>query len=229
MGPEPNMRGGQAESDPGGGEHEDRARHHLEFATTVLLTIAAVATAWATYQSARWHGQQSLAQSSSIASRIESTRAADVANLQASVDIATFVQWIDARAGGDKALAAYYRHLFRGEFNRAVKAWLATHPDRNPAAPATPFAMSAYQLASGQKADRLLARSATLSQAVKNDIQRADEYQLAVVLFAVALFFAGISTRVGSFATRALVLGLGYLLFAGAVIWVATFPVTVAL
>ena len=35
---------------------EGRFDRHFELAATVLLAIAAVATAWASYQSARWHG-----------------------------------------------------------------------------------------------------------------------------------------------------------------------------
>jgi hypothetical protein len=59
-------------------------------------------------------------------------------------------------------------------------------------------------------------------------IQRADNYALAGVLFAASLFFAGISTRLGSPRTRMVVLGLGYALFLGSVIWIATFPVSLS-
>jgi hypothetical protein len=58
--------------------------------------------------------------------------------------------------------------------------------------------------------------------------QRSDNYVLAVVLFAAALFFAGISTKLREPAQRVAVLSLGYLLFAGAAVWVATFPVTIS-
>jgi hypothetical protein len=48
---------------------------------------------------------------------------------------------------------------------------------------------------------------------------------LAVVLFASALFFAGLSTKLQTPRTRGVVLGLGCLLFLGTVIWIATLPV----
>ena len=60
-------------------------------------------------------------------------------------------------------------------------------------------------------------------------IQRADNYALAGVLFAVSLFFAGISTRLHSPTPAMVVLGLGYALFLGSVIWIATFPVSVSI
>ena len=55
--------------------------------------------------------------------------------------------------------------------------------------------------------------------------RNADDYLLAVVLFASALFFAGISTKVRSSRQREALLGLGCVIFLAAVIWVATIPV----
>jgi hypothetical protein len=49
------------------------------------------------------------------------------------------------------------------------------------------------------------------------------------VLFASSLFFAGISTRLRSQTTRTVILGLGCVLFLGAVAWIATFPVSLSL
>ena len=51
---------------------------------------------------------------------------------------------------------------------------------------------------------------------------------LCVVLLASALFFAGISTRLRSLRSEAAILGLGWLLLLGTVIWMATFPASLA-
>jgi hypothetical protein len=48
---------------------------------------------------------------------------------------------------------------------------------------------------------------------------------LAVVLFATSLFFAGISNKLQTVASRELTLGLGCVLFLGTLIWLATLPV----
>jgi len=200
----------------------------IELATTILLTFAAVATAWSTYQSARWHGKQALAQSASIAARVESTRQANVANRQAQVDIALFTQWVDAYAGGDKRLATFYRERFRPRFKPAFEAWVALRPLRNPKAPSSPFDMPQYKLAASAEADRLDEVAAEASQNVKTHIQRADNYTLAVVLFAVSLFCAGISSKLGSRSSRLAILVLGWAVFAGALVWIAMSPVTVS-
>jgi hypothetical protein len=202
---------------------------HFELAATVLLAIAAVATAWAAYQSARWHGEQARAQSASIAARVESTRTANVANRQAQIDVALFTQWVDAYARNETELAGFYRKRFRAEFKPAFGAWVATRPLTNRSAPLSPFAMPQYKLAANTQADRLEAQAADFSASVGRFIQRADNYSLAVVLFAASLFFAGISTRLRSPTPRMVVLGLGYALFLGSLIWIATFPVSLSL
>jgi hypothetical protein len=208
--------------DPGQGRFDRR----FELAATVLLAIAAVATAWAAYQSARWHSEQARGQSASIAARVESTRAANVANRQGQIDVALFTQWVDAYARDEDELADFYRKRFRAEFEPAFEAWVATRPLKNPAAPLSPFALPQYKLAATGQADRLEAQAAASSESVGQFIQRADNYSLAVVMFAAALFFAGISTRLQSRTPRTVVLGLGYALFLGSVIWIATFPVS---
>ena len=63
----------------------------LELYATILLAMAAVATAWASYQSSRWHGKQAQAQSASIASK-----AAVVAIRQVQIEVGIFTQWVDA-------------------------------------------------------------------------------------------------------------------------------------
>lgn len=210
----------------------DAARSHFdrrfEFAATVLLAVAAVATAWASYQSARWHGEQARAQSASIAARVESTRAANLANRQTEIDVALFTQWVDAYANDETELAAFYRKRFRVEFRPAFEAWVATRPRKNPDAPLSPFALPQYKLSATATADRLEAKAAAASLRAGNFIQRADNNALVVVLFAAALFFAGISTRLRSRTTRLVILGLGYAMFLGSVIWIATFPISLS-
>ncbi len=207
---------------------QGRFDRRFELAATVLLAVAAVATAWAAYQSARWHSEHAKGQSASIAARVESTRTADVANRQAQIDVALFTQWVDAYAREETELAGFYRKRFRSEFRPAFEAWVATRPRKNPGAPLSPFAMPQYDLAATAKANRLEGQAAASSEDVGRFIQRADNYSLAVVLFAASLFFAGISTRLRSPSTRMVVLGLGYAVFVGGVIWIATFPVSLS-
>ena len=95
-------------------------------------------------------------------------------------------------------LADFYFKRFRQEFRPAVNAWVATRPLKNPNAPPTPFAMPQYRLEARAEADRLEAEAEAFAAQVRRNIQRASNYVLGVVLFASALFFAGMSTKLTS-------------------------------
>jgi len=140
----------------------------------------------------------------------------------------TFTQWVDAYARDETELVDFYFARFRAEFKPAVSAWLATRPLRNPDAPLTPFAMPQYRLAAEQEAARLDAEAEVSSATVRKNIQHASNYVLGVVLFAVSLFFAGMSTRLHSPGLRKVLLAVGCTVFVGALIWIATFPISVA-
>jgi len=207
---------------------DERVAYWLELVSTVLLALATVATAWAGYQSSRWHGEQAKAQAGATAARIESARASGVANRDAEIDLELFIQWVDARAQRDRRLEAFYERRYRDEFVPAFRAWLATRPFTNRAAPLSPFAMPEYRRAAADEVDRLEARATASADEAREDIERADRYVLAVVLFASSLFFAGISTRLRTRWGEAAILGLGCLLFAATLTWLATFPVSLA-
>ena len=197
-----------------------------EVVVTVLLVVAALGTSWSSYQATRWNGEQAKAASRTNAIRIEAARAQGLGQAQTQVDVATFIAWADASRSHNKALAAFYVDRFRDEFRPAFDAWRATHPVGNPNAPPTPFAMPRYQLASQHEAARLDAASEASAAEVRTDIQRSSNYVLTVVLYAVVLFFAGVSTRITSRRMRWILIGAGCVVLLSAIAWIATFPVS---
>jgi Domain of unknown function (DUF4337) len=204
-------------------------RDWAELAAMLLLALAAVATAWSSYQATRWNGEQAKTSGRVNKTRIEAARASDLANAQKQVDVATFMQWVDAYARNETELVAFYRERFRDEFKPAFNAWLATRPLRTAGAPPTPFAMPQYRLAAEAEAGRLDQRAEELSAQVRRNIQRASNYVLGVVLFAVALFFAGMSTKLTAPGLSKAMLIVGYVVFVGTVVWIATSPVSVSI
>ena len=200
----------------------------LEVAATVLLAVAAVATAWSSYQATRWNGEQAKAAAGANASRISAARAQGLSEAQKQVDVATFTQWVNAYARDETELATFYFRRFRAEFKPAVDAWVASKPRKNPSAPLTPFAMPQYHLAAADEAARFDAKAEAGAAAARLDIQRASNYILGVVLCAVSLFFAGISTKLVSERLRLFTLSLGWIVFAGTLIWIASSPVSLS-
>ena len=203
--------------------------HWIDVLSTVLLALAAVATAWATYQAAHWRSEQALAGNRSTAARVEANRAGGIANRQIQVDVTTFTQWVDAFSTGRTKLATFYFRRFRPEFRPAVTAWVATKPLTNAKAPLTPFDMPQYTSAALAEADALERKGDVAALESQLNVARADRYTLCVVMFATALFFAGISTRMRTEVSRAIILGFGWTAFLGALVWMATFPVKLGL
>jgi hypothetical protein len=204
----------------------ERPSRRLELVATILLAAATVATAWSGYQASRWNGEQAKAFSRASALRIDSTKADSLANTQTQIDVATFTQWVDAVARDEAELAEFYARRFRPEFKPAVDAWQATKPLTNPNAPLTPFRMPQYQLAAREEAEQLEAEAEAMSAQGRTNVQRATNYVLGVVLFASALFFAGISTKLESARLRRVLLAMGVAVFVATVAWLATFPVS---
>lgn len=199
-----------------------------EVLSTILLGLAAVATAWSSYQATRWNGEQAKASSQTNAIRIQAARAQGLAESDTQIDVATFTQWVDAYAREDRELASFYFERFRTEFKPAVNAWIATRPLKNRNAPLTPFAMPNYRLAATADAKRLDVDAQASAAIVQRDIQRASNYVLGVVLFAVSLFFAGMSAKLQATRLRQITLALGWVVFLGTAIWIATSPVSVS-
>ena len=204
-------------------------RNVLEVVATVLLALAAVSTAWSGYQAARWNGEATKASSRVNALRIEAARSQGLAEGQTQVDIAMFFEWADADKTGDAELATFYEERFRPEFRPAFDAWLAAGPDGESDPPGTPFTLGEYQLAAADEAVELDAEAEATAAIVRRNVQRSTNYVLGVVLFSVALFFAGISTKVSGTASRSVLLACGCLVFLGAAVWIASSPISISI
>ena len=205
-----------------------RRRAGHEILVTVLLAVAAVATAWSSYQATRWNGEQAQASARTTAIRLRATRAAGRANAETEVDVATFIQWVNADRTGAADLASYYMGHFRPEFRSAFVAWQAeTTAFKALQAPPTPFAMPQYQVASQKDAQRLDYVAEDSATEVRIAVQRASNYVLTVVLYAVSFFFAGMSNHVTRRPLRIVMIAMACAVVLGTLAWTATFPVSI--
>ena len=209
-------------------EPVDEGRTWQELLVTVLLVVAALGTSWSSYQATRWNGEQAAAAGRTNAIRIEAARAQGLSQAQTQVDVATFIAWADADRSGEDEVADFFVERFRDEFGPAYEAWMATDPMTNSDAPPTPFAMDEYQVASRDEAARLDTAAEASAAEVRLDIQRSSNYVLTVVLYAVVLFFAGMSTRLKNPRLRWVMTLAGAAVLLAALGWIATFPVSLA-
>ena len=169
---------------------------------------------------------QAVQTSHATATRIAVNRASALANRQLQIDVATLIQWVNARQENRPALAAFYQARFRAGVQARVRRLAGNEAVHEQGGAADAVRDEAV---SPEGVDRKQAGSTwprpTDSQAAKDANQRADNYMLAVVLFATALFFAGISTKLDIPSMRWTLLALGWTVFLGTAIWLATLPV----
>ena len=131
-------------------------------------------------------------------------------------------------AAATTRVADFFVQRFRDEFRPAYDAWIATEPLTNSEAPPTPFAMDEYDVAARDAAKRLDATAEKSAAQVRLDIQRSSNYVLTVVLYAVVLFFAGMSTRLQNKRLRWVMTLTGLAVLIADLIWIATMPVSLA-
>ncbi len=200
-----------------------RRDRRVELIAAIMLSIATVVTAWSAYQATRWSGDQAEDYTSASATRTESVRASTEANRQILIDVATFLNWLDAEQSGDHALADDIHARMRKEFLPAFDAWLATAPAGS-IPDGTPFELPEYRLAAEERAKRLEAKAAALFEDGNESNEVGDDFVLAAVLFASVLFFSGLAGTFDSLRAQLFLLILGGVMLLVGTVIVVTLP-----
>lgn len=203
----------------------ERHEPALDIVIVFILAVASLATAWSGYQSTRWSGVQASAYVQASASRVESSKQYTYAHQLTVVDVSTFTGFVDARFGGDQALADYYVSHFRTDFKPAFDAWMATDPFNNPDAPANPFQMPEYALPQLKEADRLAAQADALFQQGQDANQTSDDYVLNTVFLAAVLFFTAFAPRMHWFPARLALVLFAIAIFSYGIFHLLTYPI----
>jgi hypothetical protein len=201
----------------------------IEFASVLLLALAAVAIAWCGYEAARWGGEQATDTATASSLRLESSRANATGGQLAQIDIAMFTQAVNAFAVGDDKLLAFYEDRLRDEFRPAYEEWRALMPGTNPDAPLSPFELDSYTVAELVKADELDAAAELKSADSREARKNANQYTIVAVLLTAVLFFAGISTRFASNRPKYVLLVLATVIFIAVTVILGVSPRSVSL
>jgi hypothetical protein len=104
----------------------------------------------------------------------------------------------------------------------AFAAWIDMDPLTNPDAPGTPFELAEYRVAKADEATAFELTAAVAALTGDEAGSTADQFLLAVVLYALALFQLGIQSRIGVFELRLALVTLAGAITVGTTIWVIT-------
>jgi hypothetical protein len=195
----------------------ERRQRVLDTMTAVILAVAAVATAWATFQASQWSGAQSDAVAASSTARTESIRYASAAEQTEQLDTALWLQWLDAVSSKDTRRAVFLRERFRPTLAAAHAEWVAkavvtpsgTITD---VPPGTPFSEPKYRIPAQAKADALSAEAEEDLARSQEDAETSTNFVTNALVLALVLFFAGIATKFRSpkIQTLLVVLAIGF-------------------
>jgi hypothetical protein len=183
---------GAPDQAPPGVSHSEK---RFEILATVMLAVAALATAWSGYQASLWDGIQSSNYTQASAARTNAAQKHTEANQHRLADLSVFENYIDASLDGDTELARFYRPRFSDALEPAYEAWIALEPETNPDAPPSPLGMPEYQPPQDQEASDLTARAEAKFADGEDANTYSDTYTASTLFFASALFFAAISER----------------------------------
>ena len=196
----------------------------VEIVSVALLAIASLTAAWCGYQATLWGGEQSAHYSQAGANRVESARANGLAVQLTQIDVEILLQWINASQSGDQDLADFYESRFTDVLQPAFDAWIATDPFNNPDAPNSPFAMPEYVQPATIQSRELEQEAQRLFDQGQEDNKIGDDFVLATVFLATALFFLAVSTSLDWFWAKVGLIGVAGLMVVTAVGFAATLP-----
>ena len=205
-------------------ESKRRWEEVIEILEVVLLALAAIATAWSGYQSARGDGEQSVLYADAGVLRLEATAAASLGEQRLAADSAIFNTWLQAHEANDQELQTVLVRRFSPEYRTAFTAWLATDPFDDPAAPPGPGFMPEYHNPQSEEAHKLNEQAAEKEKEGTDARHTAEEYVRATVLFALVLFLVAVGQRFRIRGVRIATLMMALALFAYAFYDIATLP-----
>lgn len=185
----------------------DWLRRHADVIVAVLLGLAAILGAGASFRQSLDDGSAALALSAAEQLRTGATAYLQQANQKQSADLQILLEYEQATHTGQAEYATYLRDRAMDDNLRRTVAWWDLHPEAtNPFVDGSPYVEPLYVKAAAANAEA----DAKMEEYANYD-DRATGYIKVVTLLAVSLFMFGIAAVVSRVSLRlsALVIGIG--------------------
>jgi hypothetical protein len=200
----------------------------VDTVSAVLLSVAGLTTAWASYQASLWGGEQISYYSVASAKLTNASQLDIVASQTAGFDTTLFVAWIDSALSGDTDRKDFLERRFSPAFAAAFRQWRTALPadlkgyrlppgTTIPPLPAVGYPQSA-------KASALREEAAALFEKGEAANTNSDRFVAVTVLLSTVLFLAGISQLLQRPQPRIALLGLSGLLLIVSLGWLFGLP-----
>jgi hypothetical protein len=178
----------------------EKRQRLLDSWTAVILAIAAVATAWASFQASQWSGAQSDRQSESAILRADAGRAQTAATADTVIDSQTWLSWVSAVDAKQEAKATFLSARFSPTLKTAQAQWLSGVKLDDQGVPivippGTPLDLPSYRLPNQVDSDTKSAEAEAKLDLADQAAANSTDYVLVALLFALVLFFASIATK----------------------------------
>lgn len=180
----------------------------------ILMGLATVGSSWCGFQSSLWDGIQTFKLMDAAAYSRDAEERAINATQQRAMDGALFVEFVRDISDNKIELSKFILARMRPELRSAVQAWMLTKPRTNPDAPTTPFVMQEYKVKADAESADLNARSRSAHDNARAANQTSDTYTMLTVLYATALFLAGLVSTIDERRPRLVTLIMGAVVFA---------------
>ncbi len=202
----------------------DPSRQRIETVAVLLISLTAVVTAWTTFQSSKWSGEQTLALAAASATRLEAESFYADARESFIVDVQVFNQWVEAVLTDEELLADALEERFPPTLEEAFAEWIVLDLE-DPGTPATPF--DDYDYADDERGEELEGDAEELTEQAAAHNQTSDDYTAMTIIFAMVILFAALSDKVHGRRNRVVMVTLATVGLVGGVIVIAGLPITV--
>ena len=176
---------------PPEGRTESTGESWLSIVAAILLGIAATLTAFSAYQSGLRDGEVLEGYNTSSTALNDANYFYNQVTQTFAADQALFVEFATLAQTGPLSAADYITTLMRPELVEAIEWWEA---DEDAITPFDDDEANPYFIAEIAEAERLTAESEQAYDDATEAGDIGDKFELATVLLALTLFFAGIAT-----------------------------------
>ena len=170
----------------------------MEVNCTIILSMAALAITWCSYQSTLWNGEQAFRLAAASTQSRSALQQTLVTGQHQAVDAAVIVNFMNAVVDDNKERVNFYLQHARPEMRSILSGWLAMDPLHNNSAPPHPLLMPAYRNSIESAFDSVESyknKADLLWKEAQVANTNGDRYVLLTVLLSIVMFLGAIAPK----------------------------------